>query len=157
MLDLDIDDDFKGYYSLVHSIYTKGYIHEKVIEAVKDFYYKHEGLSTINECLRQSLLGHFRKLLSQMDTADYPDYFELNKTFNIYMSIFANADFNLQYRDMSLRYVKRLIRVYTNKRGKDYQDIKKFVTTTFTDHGLMNEKQLKEFFKTKRKKRRPVE
>ncbi len=154
LVDPSIDDDLKKYYGLVHAIYTKGYIHEDVIARVKEFYYAYDGLSNINECLRQSLLTHFNKIFSQLPVEDYPEYFELNKIFIIYKSIFENAEFNLQYRDMSLAYVRRLLKKYTNKRGKDYQDIKKFVSTTYVDLGLMNEKQVKEFFMTKRK--RPV-
>ena len=45
---------------------------------------------------------------------------------------------------------------YTDKRGKDYQDIKKFVKTNFVDLGFMKEKELVEFFKTRRKKKNPV-
>ncbi len=152
LIDPAIDDDLKDYYALVHNIYTKGYIHEEVIAQVKEFYFQHDGLSSINECLRQSLLTHFNKILSQLSVDDYSEYFELNKVFIIYMGIFANAEFNLQYRNMSLAYVKRLLKKYTNKRGKDYQDIKKFVSTTYVDLGLMSEKQIAEFFKTKRKK-----
>ncbi|MFT4568731.1 MAG: hypothetical protein ACI9FN_003700, partial [Saprospiraceae bacterium] len=40
----------------------------------------------------------------------------------------------------------------TQKRSKDYQDIKKFVSAVFQDLGFLNEKQVKELFKTKRKK-----
>ncbi len=36
------------------------------------------------------------------------------------------------------------------KRGRDYQDIKKFVTATFLDLGFKSEKELKEFFNTKK-------
>jgi hypothetical protein len=41
--------------------------------------------------------------------------------------------------------------VYIDKRGRDYQDIKKFVTSTFLDLGLKTEKDLAEMFKTKKK------
>ena len=41
--------------------------------------------------------------------------------------------------------------VYTDKRARDYQDIKKFVTSTFIELGLKNEKDLNEMFKTKKK------
>ena len=54
---------------------------------------------------------------------------------------------------LSLTYIKKLLKFFTDKRGRDYQDIKKFVTATFTDLGFMNVKDLKELFKTKRKKK----
>jgi len=56
-----------------------------------------------------------------------------------------------------LGYIKKLLKVYIDKRGRDYQDIKKFVKTTFLDLGLMTEKQLVELFKTKRKKKEVTE
>ena len=51
---------------------------------------------------------------------------------------------------------KRLLKVHTNKRGKDYRDIKKTTVSTWVDYGFMTERQLKEFFKTPRKKK-PVQ
>lgn len=82
---------------------------------------------------------------------NYHDYFEINKTFVAYMSIFSNQEFNQSVKEISFNYVKKLRKVYTDKRGKDYQDIKKFVKSTFLDLGFLKEKQIVEFFKTKRK------
>ena len=69
------------------------------------------------------------------------------------MSIFSNQRFNQDVKEASLKYIKRLLKKYTDKRGRDYQDIKKFVKTTFLDLGFMTDKQIVEFFKTKRKKK----
>jgi len=59
-------------------------------------------------------------------------------------------------KELCLKYVKKLLKKYPDKRGKDYQDIKKFVITNFFDLGFMKEKDLVEFFKTRRKKKNPV-
>ena len=40
----------------------------------------------------------------------------------------------------------------TGEGSKDYQDIKKFVSAVFLDMGFMKEKEIKELFKTKRKR-----
>jgi hypothetical protein len=48
------------------------------------------------------------------------------------------------------------LKFYTDKRGKDYQDIKKFVRAAFLDLGFMSDKELIELFKTKRKKKTPA-
>jgi len=61
----------------------------------------------------------------------------------------------LGVKEYSLKYIKKLIKRYTDKRGRDYQDIKKFVKTTFLDLKFMKDKELVELFKTRRKK--PVE
>jgi hypothetical protein len=84
---------------------------------------------------------------------DYPEYFELNKTFTTYMNIFINQEFNQKLKDYSLVYVRKLLKKFTDKRGKDYQDIKKFVSSTFVDLGFLTEKQVVELFKTRRKKK----
>jgi hypothetical protein len=70
------------------------------------------------------------------------------------MEIFANQQFNQHIKDLSMRYVRRLLKHYTDKRGKDYQDIKKFVSTTFQDLNFLKEKEVVELFKTRRKKRK---
>lgn len=141
----------KEYYTLTDTVHSKGCIHEDTIEAVRKYYEQHEGLSTENECLRYTILNYFENILGNLSTADYADYFELNKTFVLYMSIFSNQKFNQAVKEYSVSYIKKLKKAYPDKRGRDYQDIKKFVKTTFLDLGFMSDKELVEFFKTKRK------
>jgi hypothetical protein len=73
------------------------------------------------------------------------------------MAIFANQQFNQYLKELSLAYVAKLLLKYTDKRGKDYQDIKKFVTTAFQDFGFLNEKEVVEMFKTRRKRKKTEE
>lgn len=154
ILDKGVEDDLTYYYNVTDTIHGKGYVHEETQEEIRQFYYQHDGLSTINMCVRLTILKYFKKVLENLDADDYPDYFELNKTFSVYMNIFQNKEFNQAVKDLSISYIRgKLFRTYTNKRAKDYQDIKRFVTATFLEHELMTDKQLKDFFKTKRKKR----
>jgi len=145
--------EIKAYYDLTDIIHTKGFVHEDTVEAVRAYYEKHEGLSTENECLRYTVLNYFTQVLSNLSPDSYQEYFELNKTFVLYISVFGNQKFNQSVKEASLAYVKKLIKQYTDKRGRDYQDIKKFVKATFLDLGFMKEKELVELFKTKRKKK----
>jgi len=153
LLDKGIEDDLSMYYNLTDTIHSKGYIHEDTQEAVRSFYYAHEGLSTINECLRLTIFKYFDQLLQNLGVEEYKEYMEIYNTFIAYMNIFRNEKFDQAVKHASLRYVKRLTKHYTDKRGKDYQSIKKFTMSTFMELGFMNEKELKNFFKTKRKKR----
>jgi hypothetical protein len=102
--------------------------------------------------MRNVIFRKFEEFMNSLDTADFLDYFELNKTFIVYMNIFSNEKFNQGVKGISMKYVRRLLKTYTVKRSKDYQDIKKFVTSTFSDLGFLNAKEIKELFKTKRKK-----
>ena len=154
ILDKSIDDDLTMYYNMTDIIHNKGYIHEDTQQAVRDFYYAHEGLSTINECLRLTILKYFHKLLTELDEEDYREYMEIYNIFIAYMNIFKNEKFDQTVKHYSLDYVRRLTKHYTEKRGKDYQDIKKFTMSTFQDLGFMTEKELKNFFKTKRKRKK---
>ena len=146
-------DDINLYYALMNTIHDKGFVHPDSIEAVQDYYSQHEGLSINNECLRAGILNYFEQLMENLPPESYHDYFELNKTFVQYINIFGNQKFNQSVKDLSLKYIKKLLKHFTDKRGKDYQDIKKFVTATFLDLNFMSEKELKELFKTKRKKK----
>lgn len=153
IIDTSVEDDLTAFYNLMHIIHTKGYVHDDTIEAVRAFYDQHEGLSTINECLRRSILSHFRRLLDNLSVEEYTEYFELNKIFRVYIQLFNNQHFNQDVKQLSLNYIAKLLKRYTDKRGKDYQDIKKFVSQTFLDLGFLKEKEIVELFKTRRKRR----
>jgi hypothetical protein len=156
VLDKSVKDDLSSYFDLTDQIHSRGYNQDEVQQAVKVFYNQHEGLSPINECLRQTILGYFQRYISNLEETAYADYFEITKLFPVYMNIFANQQFNQDLKELSMAYVRRLLKKYTDKRGKDYQDIKKFVSTTFTDFSFLKDKEVVELFKTRRKKKKPV-
>ncbi len=154
LIDKKIKDQLSEFYKLVEKIHTKGYNTEEVQEAVRLFYIQHEGVSTINEVVRKTIYQYFARFINDLEVEDYTDFFEITKLFPIYMGIFANQQFNQSLKELSMAYVKRLLKHFTDKRGKDYQDIKKFVSTTFQDFGFLKEKEVTELFKTRRKKRK---
>ena len=154
ILDKDIKDDMLKFYELMEVMHSKGYIHEDTIEDVRKFYNAHEGLSTINQCLRLTVSGYFAQLLNNLEVDDFRDYFELSKIFDIYINLFANEAFNQRVKRANLAYIKRLLKHYTDKRSKDYQEIKKFVSIAFVDMGFLSEKEVIELFKTRRKRKK---
>lgn len=154
LIDDKVEDDMKRFYNLMHIVHTKGYVDDETIETVRAFYDGHEGLSTMNDCLRKSILNHFRRLLNNLTVEDYTEYFDLNKIFAVYIQLFNNQQFNIDLKKNSLNYIAKLLKRYTDKRGKDYQEIKKFVNATFLDFGFLSEKELVELFKTRRKKKK---
>ncbi len=156
IIDKDIKDDLTKYYELMDTVHSVGYVNEEAMEAVKAFYNQHEGRSLINECVRRSIFNYFSKLLNNIEVTDYQELFNLAKIYTVYVKIFSNEKFNQDVKGISMRYVKKLLKHYTDKRGKDYQDIKKFVSTTFQDLNFMTEKEVVELFKTRRK-RKPTE
>ena len=130
-----------------------GYINPDAAELTKIYYDGNKGTSLQNSCLRNFIFSKCAAFMVQLQETDFTEYFELNKTFVVYMNIFDNEKFNQNIKGVSLSFVKKLIRKYIDKRSKDYQDIKKFVSATFIDLGFMKEKEVKELFKTKRKKK----
>ena len=142
-----------SYYDLMDTILARGFVAEETIDQVRDYYFKNEGLSDQNACVRAVVLNNLSTFLNNLSVEEYQEYFEINKTFAAYMDIFSNQKFNQDLKYLSLSYVKKLKAKYTDKRGRDYQDIKKFVMTTFQDLGFMTEKQIVELFKTRRKKK----
>lgn len=156
IIDRSLEDDLTAYFNLTDKIHGDGYVNSTVHEAIIEELPLHAGLSPFNENIRQSIFGYFEQLASGLSTSvrDYSQWYEITgKQFPIYISIFGNESFNQQLRAIARKYTKELIKVHTNKRGKDYRDIKKTTVTTWQDYGFMNEKQLKEFFKTPRKKK----
>jgi len=153
-LDKDIKDQLTELYKLTNTIHTKGYTHPDAVEAVKVAYAQHEGVSTFNSVIRKTIFVYIDKMMSNLDTTQYAEWMDLSKIFPTYIDIFGNQQFNQNIKDLSMAYVKKLLKVYVDKRGRDYQDIKKFVARTFKDLGFLKDKQIVELFKSKRKKRK---
>ena len=137
-------------------VHGKGYTHEEAQEAVKIFYNRHQGLSLINECVRKTIYNYIHRVMSNIGVGEYSEWFKLTRIFTVYVGIFVNQQFNQDVKDLFMRYVSKLLKTYTDKRGKDYQDIKKFVSTTFQDLKFLTEKQVVELFKTRRKRKTPA-
>ena len=150
LIDEGHDDKVKTLYNLLDQIHRKTYLNEEVIEAVKIFYNAHPGKSPINECVRATIYKYFQRFINNLEEKDYPEFFELAKIFPTYMGIFDNQQFNQNLKELCMKYVKKLTKKFIDKRGKAYQDVKRFVKVNFLDFGFMNEKQIVEFFKTKR-------
>ena len=159
VVDRSPEDDLTAYFNLTDRIHTEGYTSPDVQEAIVEELSKHGGLSAFAENIRQTVYQYFAKLANGLgtDVSDYSQWYEITGVqFPAYIKIFGNETFNQQLRSLARKYTKELIKVHTNKRGKDYRDIKKTTVSTWTDYGFMTEKQLKEFFKTPRKKKATV-
>ena len=152
--DLNVKDKISDFYTMAMKVHKMGYVHPEIMESTRDFCNSHEGLSIETECLRNIILNYFDKLVGGLTETEYTDFFELTKIFGAYMNIFDNEKFNLAVEKMSMVYVRKLLKVYTDKRGKDYQDIKKFVSRQFVEFKFLKEKEAVELFKTRRKKKK---
>lgn len=146
-----IKDKFNAYYDLMDLINSEGYESEETLAKVQKFYFMNEGLSTINECLRFNMLSHFKNELEGLDAEDYPTYMELYKNMAQYVNIFNNQQFNQAIGNITLNYLKKLLKHFTDKRSREYQDIKKFVSAAFRDLQFMSDKEIANLFKSKRK------
>lgn len=151
--DLTKDDEISRYFNLMNDVHGKGYIHDEVIEQIKNYYDQHLGLSTQNKCVRNVIRNYIANFIANLEETEYSALFDLQKTMVTYISIFSNEQFNQDVKSSCMTYVKKLIKFYPDKRGRDYQDIKKFVSTAFVDLGFLNEKEVVELFKTRRKKK----
>lgn len=151
MLDKSNADDLSKYYRLLETIHSKGFVHEDSIDAVSSFYSQYEGMSINNECLRLNLLQQFSQVLNHLDVSEYSSYFELSRTFAAYMNVFDHSAFNQELENMSMDYIRKVLSHYQDKRSKEYQDVKKFVSTAFTEYEFLTEKEVIDLFKIKRK------
>jgi hypothetical protein len=156
-IDKAYKDKIADYYRIADKIHSLGYVHPDAIDAVQEFYNSHQGMSIESECLRRLVLTYFRRLIGGLTEREYSDYFELTKIFGVYMRIFENQQFNQEVEKLSLGYVDKLLKVFTDKRAKDYQDIKRFVATQFVDFKFLTDKEVVEMFKTRRKRRKKDE
>jgi hypothetical protein len=143
--------EIKSFFEVMDEVHSKGFVHVDSIEAVSKYYERHAGMSLQNECLRASILTYISKFISNIEPENYSDYMEINKIVIAYISIFNNEKFNQEVKDVSLQFVKKCIKKFTDKKSKDYQDVKKYVTATYVDLGFLTPKQVVELFKTRRK------
>jgi hypothetical protein len=153
LIDRTIKDDITEYYRIADVVHTQGYINEDVVQVVKNFYDNHEGLSTINECLRRMIFGYLYNTIIAFKERDYTDFFEISKTFSAYMRIFDNERFNQNLRDISQEFIRKCLIKFTDKRGKEYQEIKRFVAGNFPVWNFLKTKDVVELFKTRRKRK----
>lgn len=153
-LDLKVKDELSEYYKMLDIVHEEGIRSEKSQEAIRVYYNRHEGMSTENECVRQVIYRYYVRAIQPLQVSDYPEYFEITKTFPVYMDIFSNQHFNQQLKDLSMTFVNKCLSDFTDKRGKDYQDIKKFVSSSFVDWKFLKEKEIVEIFKTKRTRKK---
>ncbi len=144
--------DFKEFMNTIGAIDKIGYINSEAVDIARNYHNSNRGLSPQNDCIRNVIFRKFKSFMSALAEDDFIEYFEVNKAFTIYMNAFDNEKFNQNVKGISMSYVKKLLRKFVEKRSKDYQDIKKFVSSVFLDLGFMKEKEIKELFKTKRKK-----
>lgn len=152
MVDRKHRDQLGEYYDLLDTVHGKGYINPEVMDEVREFYNRHEGLSKVNECIRIVILNYLKRLITNLDAREYHEFFEISKVFSVYINIFSNEHFNQQLKEVCMKYVHDLMVKYVDKRGRDYQDIRKFVSTSFVDFHFLKEKEIVEMFKTRRKK-----
>ncbi len=152
LLDFSIDDDLAKFYTLVNEINSKGFVHEETIESINKFYNNHNGMSTINACVRHIIFNSFAKFINSLMASDYAQVFDITKTLPPYLEIFSNQQFLQDIEAVYYKYTKKIIKAMPDKRGRDYQDYKKFVKTTLVELGLFTSKEVVEMFKTKRKK-----
>ena len=152
-IDQSYDDQIGAFYKLMDVVNTKGYVHTDAIEAVRVFYNNYEGVSIINKCVRESIFNNFDRQFKNLAVEEYADMFEASKHFAPYIDIFGNQQFNQDIKDMCMVYIRKLLKKFIDKRGRDYQDIKKFIVNMFRELGFMTDKQLVELFKTRRKKK----
>lgn len=153
LVDKTKNDQLAEYYNLIDVIHDKGYINAEVHEAIQQVYVRHEGLSMFNEGIRRTIYRYFARFIQNLDEREYPEFFEISKAFTLYMNLFGNQHFNQDIEDLSMAYISKLMTRYTDKRGKDYQDIKKFVSTVFLDLNFLEDKEVVELFKTRRKRK----
>lgn len=153
IIDKKINDQIAEYYRLSQVVHNQGYDKQEVMDVVKDFYHSHEGSSTVNECVRNLIYTYLHQYIVALTPERYQRYFDISKIYRVYMRIFANQQFNQQLKDISMTFVRKCLLKFTDKRARDYQDVKKFVSSNFTDSNFLGTSEVTEMFKTRRKRK----
>jgi len=153
LLNRNEGDDLIRFYNLMMTIHDKGFVHEDALDAVNAFYGQYEGMSVNNECMRLAILQLFSKVITNLTEPEYHSFFELLRTFYNFMNVFGNSAFDQETKGMCMDYVRKLLAFYKDKRSKEYQEIKKHVSSQFVEFEFLTEKEVIDLFKIKRKKK----
>ncbi len=153
LLNKNEGDELIRYYMLMETIHDKGFVHDDALDAVNAFYAQYEGMSVNNECLRLAVLQQFHKVVHNLTEPEYFSFFDLTRCFYNYMNVFSNSAFNQETKGMCMDYVRKLLAFYKDKRSKEYQDVKKSVSSSFVEYDFLTEKEVVDLFKIKRKKK----
>ena len=153
IVDKNIKDALSEYYWLAEVVHTKGYAQADVITAVRAFYETHEGRSTVNHCVRNMIFSYLYRAIVPLTERQYLKYFEISKIYTAYINIFTNQQFNQNIKDISMEFIQKCLKKFIDKRSRDYQDIKRFVSTVFIDLNFLKDKEVVEMFKTRRKRK----
>ncbi len=154
IVDLNRSGRITDFYRVAQVVHGLGYVHPDVVEAVREFYNSHEGLSLESKCLRLLMLRYFTQWMNGITEAEYGDFFEMSKTFHLYMRIFGNQEFNQALEKSVQAYLGRLLKTYTDRRGKDYQDIRKFAKNQMVEMSFLTEKEADTIFRVRRSRRK---
>lgn len=153
LIDRSKKDEVAHFYDLTDIIHTKGYLDQSAVGSVEKFYNSRAGLSLINRCVRRVISSYYDTIMSGINPTMYNEMMETTKTYALYMNVFGNEEFNHHLRGLALGFIKKFLRVFKDKRSKDYQDLKKFVNANFIELKFLTKKESVELFKTKRKKK----
>lgn len=153
LLNRNEGDDLIRFYNLLMAIHDKGFVSEDTLDVVNAFYSQYEGMSINNECLRLAILQLFVKVITNLSEPEYIYFFELLRTFYNYMNVFGNSAFDQETKGLCMDYVRKLLAFYKDKRSKEYQEIKKHVSSQFMEFEFLTEKEIIDLFKIKRKKK----
>lgn len=153
LLNKNEGDDLVRYYNLMNTVHDKGFVHDDSLDAVNAFYSQYEGMSINNECLRLAVLQLFKNVVHHLTEEEYISFFDMMKVFHNYMNVFSNSLFNQETKSMCMDYVRKLLAHYKDKRSKEYQEIKKSVSSYFVELEFLTEKEVIDLFKIKRKKK----
>ncbi len=146
------DKQIIRFFDTTNELHSKGFVHIDAIEKVREYYEHHPGMSIENEVLRSSVLIYINKFLKNIEPDNYADYFEINKVIIAYLSIFNNERFKQEVKNTSMIFITKCMNDFKDKRARDYQDVRKYVSSTFKELGFLTEKEIVELFKTRRKK-----
>lgn len=147
LFDCIIKDQLSEYFNIIEKIYMEGYINESMQEVIWSNYFNYEGFFNFNEGICCIIYQYFYIFVSNLEVGDYVEFFEIIKFFVIYMGLFGNQQFNQDFKELLMGYVCKFLKIYIDKCGKDYQDIKKFVFVIFFDFEFFIEKEIVNFFK----------
>ena len=142
-------NEYAAIINTIHKIFEQGFEDEEILTVTVDHLKSFGDLDIQGEIIRDAVRYDFNNKVKALPSTKYVAFFDLFKIIEKYIVAFDNQKFTNDVKNITLYQVSEYIRLLTNRRSQEYQEVKNFLSSTLVNLGFLAEKEVKEMLKKK--------